>query len=422
MGLLLCCCFLIGGAVLPASAAEPDYSDDSVINLDVLNLYHQMSLQSGSTTTDYSKTITYDFFGNDENTIVFNNSNPDFWAINNNTNRLFILSDYVNIKADTHYNVDLFCFNPFAESYLTVYARVFSSGHISDIEIFKSNNLGLSSNSAVNFDFILHSSDLGSNFKIKLLFKISSNANTIGNKDYGYRLSRYITVTDLDSNAKWYIRIINAIKAIPDKLRGFFTELGNKITALGDKIGGFFTDLKNNIVEQFRNLKQWFVQLGDRIQGFFTDLKNKIVEQFNRVGQWFIELKNNLIQGLKDLFIPHETYFEEKKNELDTWATQHLGAVYQGADIAIDFLRQLLTISPKEPAITMPAIEFEFKGVLYHLTDPIHYSFAWVHDTTHPLFYIYKIYRGFVICALFATFGNYLHRKYYEIFAGGGSE
>lgn len=394
------------GTAVPSFAAEAGGEEASpdLQTLDVMDMYAMMYTHTDSPNTDtnyadFSKKIRNSSIGE---IVMFTNNDPKFYQAGRK--KITQISDYLQVKADTHYNLKFSTFTQ-GSYYVKVVARVYSGSSVNKDIVIYNNRVSSSNNLYSNdFDFILHSSDLGSSYRVRLIFEIISPeaANT---PELSYQISRYITLQDLDSNAGWFQKIINTIKAIPDKLKLFFTQLG-------DRISDFFTDLKNSIVEQFNNVKQWFSDLGNMI-------KQKFDELGNRIHQFFIDLKNDIIEGLKKLFIPQDGYFEQKKIELENWATEHLGAVYQGTGLIIDFFKTLLTVSPKEPAITMPAIEFEFKGVLYHLTDPIHYSFSWVNDSTHPLFYIYKIYRGFVTLVLFLSFIRYLQRKYNEIFGGG---
>lgn len=227
-------------------------------------------------------------------------------------------------------------------------------------------------------------------------------------QDAGFLLSKEIGFNDNTDNPGWLGKILQKFTDLGDRISGFFSNLAESIgsffSSLGDRISGFFTDLWQNIKAKFDDLKQWFQDLGDRIQGFFVDLYNDIVD------------------GLKKLFIPSDGYFEAKKTELETFATEHFGALYQVPDLMVDTLRKFTTMSPEQPSITLPAIEFNFNGKHYVLSDSISYSFSWVNDSGHMLFYFYKFYRGFIAVVLFFAFANYCIKKYNEVFAGSAAE
>lgn len=219
-----------------------------------------------------------------------------------------------------------------------------------------------------------------------------------------YFFSEYLEFTDLTDNPRWLSKIKQWFQELGDKLGGFFS-------SLGDRISGFFNDLKSNI-------DNWFNTQLKKIQDFYNGVKQWFKELGDRIQQFFIDLYNDIINGLKSLFIPSDGYFESKKTQLETFATAHFGAMYQAPSIMADLIKKFLTMSPKEPSITLPAIQFDFDGQRYVLTESITYSFAWVNDSSHMLYYFYKFYRGFVIVLLFVWFGNFCINKYNEVFGG----
>jgi len=197
-----------------------------------------------------------------------------------------------------------------------------------------------------------------------------------------YYISEDIEFIDTTDNPGWL-----------GKIKQWFLDLGEKIgsffTNLTESIKGFFADLKEN-------LSTFFSELGDRIKGFFVQL----------------------VEDIKSLFIPPDDYFSSLQTQLDTFCTEHLGALYQGPTVLINLIKKVLSISPDKPSITMPAIQFYWKGKLIQLTEPIQYSFSWVSDSSHPLYTFYKFYRGFSIVSMFVAFLAYLRHKYITIFGG----
>lgn len=249
--------------------------------------------------------------------------------------------------------------------------------------------------------------DFISSETITIELRVPSNTS-YGTATTRFYVSRTISLTDVTDNPGWLGKILQHFTDLGDRISGFFSNLAESIgsffSSLGDRISGFFTDLWQNIKAKFDDLKQWFQDLGDRIQGFFVDLYNDIVD------------------GLKKLFIPSDGYFESKKTELESFCTEHFGALYQAPTVLVDFIRKFTTISPQEPGITLPAIEFNFKGKHYQLTEAYTYSFSWVNDSSNMLYYLYKFYRGFITVVLFISFANYCKNKYYDVFKGGSSE
>lgn len=209
----------------------------------------------------------------------------------------------------------------------------------------------------------------------------------------GFLLSKEIGFNDNTDNPGWLGKILEKFSALGDRISGFFSSLTSSISeffsSLGDRISGFFADLKEN-------LSTFFSELGDRIKGFFVQL----------------------VDDIKSLFIPPDDYFSNLQTQLDTFCTEHLGALYQGPTVLVNLIKKVLSISPDKPSITMPAIQFYWKGKLIQLTEPIQYSFSWVSDSSHPLYTFYKFYRGFSIVSMFVAFLAYLRHKYITIFGG----
>ena len=158
----------------------------------------------------------------------------------------------------------------------------------------------------------------------------------------------------------------------------------------------------------------WFQKILNKINDVWESIKSLP----DKIGVYISNIASDIGEKIKDLFIPDEEYFQNKKEELETFCIEHFGAVYQSLDVFIDFLNMLINISPTEPKIIFPAIDIPLFDKTYHLTDEVVYSFAWVNDNTHFLYYFYNFYRSFVTVLLFLTFVNYCRNKYAEVFGG----
>lgn len=225
-------------------------------------------------------------------------------------------------------------------------------------------------------------------------------------------ITSHIYLNDEDDNTSllntildWLSRIYHSIAGGTDREgvnhEGIVQGVKNGLNSLGTRIGNFFTSL------------------GESLSVWFTDLKNSVVSKIESIQQWFIDLKDNLINGLKSLFIPSDGYFASKKTQLEQFMTDHFGALYQGPSVLVQLLSKLLSLHPVSPSITFPAIKMNWQGDVVQLTDDIVYSFAWLNDSSHPVHYIWTVYRGFATVMLFVAFVNYLKRKYETIFGGG---
>ena len=172
---------------------------------------------------------------------------------------------------------------------------------------------------------------------------------------------------------------------------------------------GWFQKIINKIEETINNIKQ----IPERINAKLTELKESITNAF-------VELKENLIEGLKGLFVPSDGFFEEKKAELELFLEEHFGILWTAPNIIISTIEQLLTMSPEEPSITMPAIQFTWEDELITLTEPMTVHFNDYIGEGSPLETFYNFYRVFVTIVLIFLFLNYCMKKYHYIFGKDG--
>lgn len=302
-------------------------------------------------------------------------------------------------------------------SKLDVYVIIYNSNgsQYGSKAVYSFDGFCANSTQTADFNFKIKSSELPDGYRtsLKLVYQ-SFWMNTSNAVPERFYISRYISVVDNDDNTGLLQQIISAIKAIPSNISNFFSNLG-------DRVGTFFADIKQRMIDSYNGLvynlsqfkdgvKSWFTSLGDRISGFFEDLKLKIETKIQAA-----------VDEIKSWFIPSDGYFDRKKEELETFAVEHFGAMYQAPDIMVDLIKKFTTMSPKQPSITLPAIQFDFQGTRYVLSESVTYSFSWVNDKGHMLYYFYQFYRGFVTVILFVGFANYCIKKYNEVF-GGGSE
>ena len=257
----------------------------------------------------------------------------------------------------------------------------------------------------VNLNFQVDNSSISSGYQCRLEFVFSDSISS-GN---WYYLSDPIYLNDNDDESGLLHSIIEWLRTIRDKLIDLSSSITTGFSGLGTRIGNFFADLKQGFIDKLESVK--------------TAITNAI----DGIEQWFIDLKDNLVDGLKSLFIPRDGYFASKKQELDTFMTNHFGAVWQAPGVVVDFLRKLVNLQPSEDfTIQVPAIQFKFDinpfdsvgAQTYTLLEAQTYSFNWVNDTTHPVHYFYVFYKGFVLLILLFALIQYLMGKFDVIVAG----
>ncbi len=184
----------------------------------------------------------------------------------------------------------------------------------------------------------------------------------------------------------------------------------------GDKTTG----LLDSIIEWIKQIVEDIKSLGQSIANLPELIKEKLSSLFENIANKLTELGNNIIEGLKSLFIPEEGFFDDKKAEMEAFLEDHFGIIYTAPNIAFTIFEKLLSISPGEPCLTFPAIEFEFLGEYIKLSDPITINLYDFVAKGTPLYTIYQFYRAGMTAFLIFLFVEYAMNKYNYLFGKDG--
>lgn len=379
-------------AIIPSSA------EDATLTLSSLTTQMQREVTEGSSTISHAYAYTEGIqMRNGQQMHWFKAQNPDFYA--SGGKKIVFSGGDLGLAAGHEYE---FTFYTDINVSMSYNVRVLLDGN----RLF--DDTGLTGFKKISVKFTAPDT-IRDNSRISVIYSVGSEYNFgAGGQDVRYYISENLEFFDRTDNPSWLAKIKQWFQDLGDKIGGFFG-------SLGDRISGFFSDLSNSI-------SQWFAEQKQQIQDFFNGVKQWFQELGDRIQQFFVDLYNDIVEGLKKLFIPSEGYFDSKKTELEIFATEHFGAMYQAPVVMVDMIKKFTTMSPKSPAITFPAIQFDFQGTRYVLTDEIRYSFSWVNDKSHMLYYFYQFYRGFATVLMFVWFGNYCVNKYNEVFGGKSEE
>lgn len=198
-----------------------------------------------------------------------------------------------------------------------------------------------------------------------------------------------------------------------------FSYIMGDLVVSSDK-GDKTTGLLDSIIEWIKQIVEDIKSLGQSIVNLPELIKEKLSSLFENIANKLTELGNNIIEGLKSLFIPQEGFFDDKKAEMETFLEDHFGIIYTAPNIVITIFEKLLSISPGEPALTMPAIEFEFLGEHIKLSDPITINLYDFVAKGTPLYTIYQFYRAGMTAFLIFLFVEYAMNKYNYLFGKDG--
>ena len=367
--------------VLPASAEDVSFSVSSMSS----DMFTSTNTGSGMVLKDYEYTDGTETY-NGQLIHWFKAVDPAFY--NKDSYKLLVNTQSVSLAPGHDYEMNFFTGLSWRGEY-TVTIRILGHGDVFTHD-YRCTETSYTNVTRVRFTAPESLSE-SSRFIIEISVPEKYQYGSAG-ENARFMISENFVLQDRTDNPSWLYKILKKF----DDIGNWFDNLGRSIssglTNLGNKIGGFFTDLKDSIKQKF------------------DDLKLKIETALQ-----------SAVDEIKSWFIPSDGYFDRKKEELETFAVDHFGAMYQAPDVMVNLIKKFATMSPKEPAITFPAIQFDFDGTRYTLSESVRYTFSWVNDNGQALYYFYHFYRGFVTVILFIGFANYCIKKYNEVF-GGGSE
>ena len=136
---------------------------------------------------------------------------------------------------------------------ISLFIRDSSGNLVKTQSIYNASSPGYLQAHNIDFNFTPSVPETDSGYSCNFVIRFIQNyyESSSGNLQSFY-LSPTLSLTDLDDDTGLINSIIEAIKAIPDRIKGFFTDLANSIGSffqeLADNIKGFFDSLKNYIL------------------------------------------------------------------------------------------------------------------------------------------------------------------------------
>lgn len=228
---------LLFGMVLPASAAD-DSEETGIQIYDVTQMSPQMYWQTDDETvsSSYTSTMQMRTYSKGQNGVPvdmvgFSNTNPNYY--NSGRQKMVVLTDYLTISPDTQYSVNFAHTLNFNARYtIDVYVVAYGNG-VKRIPIFSETYSGgnWSSPNYSDFSFKINSADLGTSYKCRLYIEhsiLSQYGYGSDGSDVYQLIQREIEIVDDDVG--WLVKILNAIRAIPSKIGGFFETLKQSIS------------------------------------------------------------------------------------------------------------------------------------------------------------------------------------------------
>lgn len=145
--------------------------------------------------------------------------------------------------------------------------------------------------------------------------------------------------------------IKNALVNLGNTIGGFFDRLS-------DSVGGFFSDLFIKLKGWFDNIGNWFSDLGDKISNKFDEIKVKITNTIVALGE-------DIIEGLKRLFIPSEDFLNDKLDEFLDAYEDHFGIFAQGTIYFTNAIRKVDSVLTDSYSFVFPELSITIQGHKY---------------------------------------------------------
>lgn len=118
----------------------------------------------------------------------------------------------------------------------------------------------------------------------------------------------------------------------------------------------------NEVIDGISNVATNVANLPSNIAGALTSLFNKVVSAVTSIGDQItnalVTLGNFIIDGLKQLFIPSDGFFESVANDLSTFFSDRLGLLLYPFDFLVNLGDRIAGLQTSEPTCTIPEIAY----------------------------------------------------------------
>lgn len=118
----------------------------------------------------------------------------------------------------------------------------------------------------------------------------------------------------------------------------------------------------NTVIEGITNVAQNIASLPSNIASALRGLFQQVVSAVTSIGDQItnalVNLGNFIIDGLKQLFIPSDGYFENVANDLSSFFSDRLGLLLYPFDFLISLGDRIAGLQTSEPTCTIPEIAY----------------------------------------------------------------
>lgn len=193
----------------------------------------------------------------------------------------------------------------------------------------------------------------------------------------------------------------------------------HQYTSTGEYIGGSFASEGITVLEQGYSYR-FQIMFVDAVDGYsiseLSDICNSYVMLYADEG-WLTAFGHWILNGLSNLFIPSEYYFDEYSEEFKSWAAEHLGFLYTVFDLFSSLVEDLGELLSDDYAFIIPAAEFDLNGEHYVLWEEYEVPVSEYIESVPALKLAYNTYLVMLLGVLCFALINYARKTYDKITA-----
>lgn len=144
-----------------------------------------------------------------------------------------------------------------------------------------------------------------------------------------------------------------------------------------------------------------------------TSLADRIGMKLDELKQSFTDLGNDILEGIKSLFIPDEQFIADWKIDIESVLAARLGIIWQAGDFCVSLIQtvtDLLTTRAEDMHYSLPKMEFTLEGKTYVLWEERAVDFSFI-ETNSFFRFLFGLYKTVLNVSLGIPLINYARKE-----------
>ena len=176
-----------------------------------------------------------------------------------------------------------------------------------------------------------------------------------------------------------------------------------------------FTNITNSLKGWFADVGNWFAEIGNKIGTFFDNIWENISDGVSNITQSIKDWWASVVEFFKNLVIPQEGFFTEYLERINKWFEEHLGFIYQSAQLIVELTQRLVDVtnSVGDPVVVISEIRLPYNNVVIvpHTT----FDFNNIINADSKIKWVYNTYRTVVTAIMIYYLVMFGYNKLNEI-------